>query len=59
MLVWKAMPSMTPMMSAIFFDESEMPCIVETTSRTTSPPRTATSEAFIASWLACFALSAF
>ncbi|MCW0415171.1 hypothetical protein NB689_000925 [Xanthomonas sacchari] len=30
-LVWKAMPSITPMMSAIFFDEASMPLMVSTT----------------------------
>ncbi len=59
MLVWKAMPSMVPMMSAIWREESSMLRIVSTTRSTTSPPWRATSEAFSASWLACCALSAF
>ncbi|MCW0415980.1 hypothetical protein NB689_001734 [Xanthomonas sacchari] len=42
MLVWKAMPSITPMISAIFFDASAMPDMVSTTCSTTAPPREAT-----------------
>jgi methyl-accepting chemotaxis protein len=38
MLVWNAMPSMTPMMSAIFFELVLISCIVDTTCPTTSPP---------------------
>jgi hypothetical protein len=38
MLVWNAMPSITPMMSAILFDDSLMPFIVSTICATTSPP---------------------
>ncbi len=52
MLVWKAMPSITPMMSAIFFELSLIWSIVETTSAMTWPPRWATSAAEAASWLA-------
>ena len=58
-LVWNAIPSMTLMMSEIFFDVSLMPCIVLTTWLTTSPPRIATLEALSASLLASVALSAF
>ena len=42
------MPSMTPMMSAIFFDWASMSCIVTTTCETTEPPRAATSAADVA-----------
>jgi hypothetical protein len=49
MFVWKAIPSITPMMSAIFLEDSLMPLIVETTSPTTSPPFTAMAEAPAAS----------
>ena len=59
MLVWKAMPSITPMMSAMRLDDSEIADIVSTTLPTTSPPCEATSTAPIASWLAWRALSAF
>ena len=59
MLVWKAMPSITLMMSAILWLLSSMPFIVLTTSATTSPPWVATVEALRASWLAWRALSAF
>ena len=59
MLVWNAIPSMTLMMSTIFFDEAVMESMVPTTLATTAPPRTATSDAEAASWLACCALSAF
>ena len=48
-LVWKAMPSMTLMMSAIFLDEVSMPLIVVTTWFTTSPPCEATAAAPTAS----------
>ena len=58
-LVWNAMPSMTPMMSTIFFADSLICSIVCTTSDTTLPPRCATSDALIASWLAWPAFSAF
>jgi hypothetical protein len=46
MLVWKAMPSITPMMSAIFFDELAMSCMVATTAPTTSPPLAAAADAW-------------
>jgi hypothetical protein len=58
MLVWKAMPSMVPMMSAIFFELVLISSIVETTCATTLPPRAATSLADEASWLAVRADSA-
>ena len=38
MLVWKAMPSMTEMISAIFLDDCSMSDMVVTTLPTTSPP---------------------
>ncbi|MPN27554.1 hypothetical protein SDC9_174988 [bioreactor metagenome] len=57
MLVWKAMESITPMMSAILRDEALMDSMVCTTWPTTSPPRTATFEADSASSLACLPLS--
>jgi len=53
------MPSITPMMSTIFFDEAVIDPIVSTTCATTDPPCAATSEAWAASWFACRALSAF
>ncbi len=52
------MPSMTPMMSAIFLDDAAMSCIVFTTVPTTSPPLTAAADAPAASWLAWPAVSA-
>ncbi len=59
MLVWNAMPSITPMMSTIFFDASLISSMVCTTRPTTSPPRNAVSEALAARPLAWRALSAF
>ncbi len=56
MLVWKAMPSITPMMSAIWRDEPLISSIVVTTRATTAPPRIATSAAVAASSLAVRAL---
>ena len=53
------MPSMTLMMSTIFFELSLIEAMVCTTSSTTLPPLTAMSEALAASWLACLAFSAF
>jgi hypothetical protein len=53
------MPSITPMISAIFFDEDSMRPIERTTSPTIAPPRVATSEADAASWLAWRAFDAF
>ena len=58
MLVWKAMPSITPTMSAMRLELSLRPCIVVTSSPTAWPPRCATSLAAVANWLACRALSA-
>ncbi len=45
MLVWNAMPSMTPVISAIRRELPSMPCIVATTRVTTSPPLSAAFEA--------------
>nr|WP_277753919.1 hypothetical protein [Roseomonas nepalensis] len=59
MFVWKAISSITPMMSLILRLDWVMPSIVRTTSVTTSPPRVAVSEAEAASLFACCALSAF
>ncbi|MCY1174890.1 hypothetical protein D9M73_151050 [compost metagenome] len=58
MLVWKAMPSITPMMSAILRADSLIADMVSTTFCTTLPPSVATSEALPASELACRAFSA-
>ncbi len=58
MLVWKAMLSITPMMSAIFWLEVLMSRMVSTTCPTTAPPRSATALASRARVLACWALSA-
>ncbi len=52
------MPSITPMMSAIFLDDELISSIVETTCETTAPPRRATCVAELASWLAWAADSA-
>ena len=57
-LVWKAMPSITLMMSTIFLEDSLMEAMVTTTLFTTSPPFIATSRAPIPNWLACLAFSA-
>ncbi len=59
MFVWKAMPSITPMMSPIFLDDAAMSFIVSTTRPTAMPPRPAAAEASVASWLAVPAVSAF
>ncbi|OIQ77717.1 hypothetical protein GALL_405830 [mine drainage metagenome] len=59
MLVWKAMPSITLMMSTILREASLMADMVLTTSPTTTPPLTATPEAAAAIWLACLAFSEF
>ncbi|MNY41504.1 hypothetical protein D3C86_1763240 [compost metagenome] len=48
MLVWKAMPSITLMISAIFFELPAISCMVFTTPSTTLPPRCAVSEALSA-----------
>ncbi|KGS00044.1 hypothetical protein X948_3588 [Burkholderia pseudomallei MSHR5608] len=53
------MPSIMPMISAIFDERSLMSFIVSTTRSTTELPRSATSDAFDASPLACCAFSAF
>ncbi|MNK52352.1 hypothetical protein D3C87_712830 [compost metagenome] len=53
------MPSMTLMMSTIFFDESLIEAMVSTTCATTCPPLLATPDADCAIWLAWRALSAF
>ena len=53
------MPSITLMMSPIFFELALIEAMVCTTSSTACPPLTAMSEAFAASWLACLAFSAF
>ncbi|OFA03115.1 hypothetical protein DUPY_19540 [Duganella phyllosphaerae] len=58
-LVWKAMPSIRPMMSTILRDEVLISSMVAITSATISPPCTATCEALTASSLACAELSAF
>ena len=52
MLVWKAMPSMTPMMSLILLLDWLISPMVATTWPTTSPPCWATWAALLASWLA-------
>ncbi|MCW0416594.1 hypothetical protein NB689_002348 [Xanthomonas sacchari] len=59
MLVWKAMPSMTLMMSAILRDEASMPFIFSETWLASAPPCEATEAAPAASWLAWRACSAF
>ena len=58
MLVWKAMPSMVPMMSLILRLLSVICCMLVTTWLTTSPPRAAAWAAVPASWLAWRAVSA-
>src|SRR3989344_5642794 len=58
MLVWNAMPSITPMMSAIFWLLWWMSCMVLTTCCITSPPLVAVLAAVVASWLAWRAESA-
>jgi hypothetical protein len=57
-LVWKAIPSMTPTISAIFFDASWIPPMVSTTRPTICPPLSAFSAALLAMLLADLALSA-
>ncbi|CAM3652179.1 hypothetical protein ACAN107058_12720 [Paracidovorax anthurii] len=59
MLVWKAMESMTPMMSPILREDAVMSSMVRTTLPTTSPPRAAVAEAEEASWDAVRTVSAF
>ena len=58
MLVWKAMLSITPMMSPILCELSEMPRMVDTTSDTTLPPSAATLLASVAMRLAMDAFCA-
>ncbi len=58
-LVWNAIESITPMMSAILALALLISSIAVTACCTTAPPRSATSRAPIASWLAWRALSAF
>ncbi len=58
MLVWKAMPSITPMMSTMRREDSLISAMVDTTSCTTCPPCAATPTAPLASSLAWRALSA-
>ncbi len=59
MLVWKAMPSMTEMISAMRLELVSIALMVVTTWPTTSPPCEATLCAPMASWLAWRACSAF
>ncbi len=58
MLVWKAMPSITPMMSEILRELALITSMVRTTWETTSPLRVATCAAEAVIWLACRAASA-
>ncbi len=58
MLVWNAMPSITPMMSPILRDDVAISFMVSTTRLTATPPRPAAAEASVASWLATPAVSA-
>ena len=57
--VWKAMPSITEIISTILREEPLISSMVLTTCPTTSPACTATLEADVASSLACCALEAF
>ena len=59
MLVWKAIESITPMMSLILLERSWISFIVATTCRTTVLPRITSSWERVASALAWRALSAF
>ncbi len=59
MLVWNAMPSITPVMSAMRRELSEIALMVCTTPSTTSPPRTATFDAWLTRRSASLALLAF
>ena len=52
MLVWNAMPSITPTMSEICFELVLISFMVLTTCETTTPPRLATSAALAARRLA-------
>ena len=58
-LVWRAISSITPMMSEILREESSICAMAATALATTWPPRSATSRALPADWLACWAFSAF
>ena len=58
-LVWRAISSITPMMSEILRDESSILAIASTALATTWPPRSATSRVVPADELACLAFSAF
>ncbi len=58
MLVWKAMPSITEMMSEIFLLDAVIASIVDTTAPTARPPCVAAALAEFASWLAWRAVSA-
>ena len=58
-LVWKAMPSMTAVISAMFLAKPLMARIVSTTSDTTLPPRPATCVACLASSFASWAWALF
>ena len=59
MLVWKAIASITPLISSILRADCDRPPMARTTSPTTSPPLRATSAAPAASWLASRAWPAF
>ncbi len=58
MLVWNAMLSITPMMSAIFLDDIAMSLMVCTTLLTASPPCCAMAAAPLDNSRACVALPA-
>ena len=58
-LVWRAISSMTLMMSEILREDSSIRAIAETASATTSPPRSATAAVSLANSFACWAFSAF
>jgi hypothetical protein len=55
MLVWKAMPSMTPMISLMRRDDSLITCMVRVTSFMASLPRCVTALALLARSAACWA----
>ena len=59
MLVWKAMPSITPMMSTMRPDEAWIWPMVCTTCPTACPPAVARSDVACTNCLAWRALSAF
>ena len=58
-LVWRAISSITPMMSEILRDDSSIFAIAPTALATTSPPRSATSRVVGRRRFACWAFSAF